>query len=161
MKIRFAMLAAACLLSGCTIMRVLKSILAVLVAVFTALVTPAQGMTFIVDKVGLSSSTDFDWYVYGSGEIVDGDADELFKLLQTAYASAGQSQNMYVYLDSPGGSLPEGMKIGQLISRLKADTDVGRRTKAKDGKIIPASGECSSACVWAYLGGRYRFLRAD
>src|SRR5262245_29953063 len=145
-------------------MRVLNSTLALLVAVFTALVTPAHGMTFIVDKAGPSSKCDLvvcvDWYVYGSGKIVDDDAVQLLAMLLNASTLKGQTQNtqlsletirkeiegrVYVYLDSPGGSLHEGMQIGQLLSRLKAYTDVGRRTKAADGKIIPASGECASA----------------
>jgi hypothetical protein len=147
---------------------------------FAALVTPAQGMTFIIDKPDLKSadpSVVHEWYVYGSGEIVADDAARLLAtMLLNASSSNGQSQNthlaletirkeiegrVYVYLDSPGGSLHEGMQIGRLLSRLKAHTNVGRRTQAKDGKITPAPGKCSSACVWAYLGGRYRFLLED
>jgi hypothetical protein len=122
-------------------MRTLNSILAMLAAVFAALMTPAQGMTFKVDKFVQLKPADPGWYVYGSGEIIDGNAKRLLKSLEAANASVGETIN--VYLDSPGGSVAEGLMLGYVISEIRADT------------LKPAPGTCASACVLAYLGGRF------
>jgi hypothetical protein len=65
-------------------------------------------------------------------------------------AGVSFDRRITVYLHSPGGSVVEALKLGRLISKLKANTSVGRSSAT--------SAECLSACVWAYLGGTYRFL---
>jgi hypothetical protein len=57
-----------------------------------------------------------------------------------------------VTLDSPGGNLMEGIRIGRFLADLP--NRVVTRVFTKDGQ--PA--DCASACVFAYMGGDYRFL---
>jgi hypothetical protein len=115
---------------------------------------PAYSMNFNVEKVDLRPIRSIQYFVYGSGEILPGDADRLSAALRSA--GVDQNQDIQIYLDSPGGSVAEGLKLGRLISGLGANTSVGRQTADK-----PKPGECSSACVLAYLGGQYRYLSSD
>ena len=62
-----------------------------------------------------------------------------------------------VYLNSPGGSLLAGIDLGKVIRRHGFDTNVGRKPIG-NGSVI--EGGCYSACVFAYLGGGYRYLNS-
>lgn len=63
-----------------------------------------------------------------------------------------------VLLNSPGGSLLEGISLGRLIRERGWSTEVGRlavdQTDPTGKKLVP--GECFSACALAFLGGSYR-----
>jgi hypothetical protein len=87
--------------------------------------------------------------IYLYGPIEEGDARSLEERL--AGLRFGNGASAHVRLDSPGGSLVEGMAIGRVISALPTTvtTDVGRQ----GGR----AADC--ACVLAFLGGRYRYLR--
>jgi hypothetical protein len=115
----------------------------------------AQAMTFSVEMIDMRP-VDLAYYVFASGPIVDGDTERLLDALQSAKIAPGH--RMEIYLNSPGGSLPEGIKLGRMISGLGANTYVGRQTP---DPLKPLPGECSSACVVAYLGGAYRHLDAE
>jgi hypothetical protein len=116
------------------------------VAVLALAATPAQAMSFNVETIDIKAINRLTYHVYASGEIVAGDTERL----QKALAQVEQNREITVYLDSPGGLVVEGLKLGKLISEIKANTSVSRKN------ALPA--ECSSACVLTYLGGRYRFL---
>jgi hypothetical protein len=127
-------------------------IIVLITLIFLSLLAPAQSMTFVVEKGNFGPFGVF-WFVYGSGEIIEGDSDRLVRSLQNANRSP--SERVFINLDSPGGSLVEGLKLGRTIDALKADTNVGHRS-SNQKRLDP--GECLSACVIAYLGGNYREL---
>jgi hypothetical protein len=90
------------------------------------------------------------WTIYLDGQFDRGATERLAALLaQQGIAHAS------VYLNSPGGSLIEGMAIGRVLREHRFATHVGKRT-ADPRK--PASGVCYSACPFAYAGGVGRFL---
>lgn len=63
-----------------------------------------------------------------------------------------------VYLNSPGGNLLGGIELGRVIRKYGLSTDIGKHaTKATRSEIEP--GTCYSACAYAYLGGRFRYLQ--
>jgi hypothetical protein len=69
---------------------------------------------------------------------------------------AGQKiKTASVYLNSPGGSLIQGMTIGRLLRERGFETNVGKR--AADPRQ-PAAGVCYSACPFAFAGGVRRAL---
>lgn len=78
-----------------------------------------------------------------SGLIVDGDALALQRLLRQV-TTAGKAAT--VFLDSEGGDVDEAMAIGQAIRAVSATT---------------IHGTCASACVYAFLGGRERFVSPE
>lgn len=83
-----------------------------------------------------------------SGEIVHGDATALkAELLQ--YEGRPLTEISFEF-DSPGGSLMEGIRIGQLIA---AQPEKTTSRIAGGGSPI-----CASACVYAYIGADFRFI---
>ncbi len=87
-----------------------------------------------------------------SGPIEAGDADRLAR--EVGRIRFGNGSRARVLLDSPGGSLVEGMAIGRVLAAMPTTvmTDVGGRGDR--------AADCASACVLAFLGGHYRYLRA-
>ena len=75
--------------------------------------------------------------IYATGEISSGDSIRLETYLRTLPVK----QHIAVYLDSPGGSLTEGMDLGLFFRKMKIKT------------VIEGGEICASACALAFLGG--------
>ena len=88
------------------------------------------------------------WDVFLEGDIEIGAADRVEQEL----AQIGNDK-ADIYLDSPGGSLMDGLRMGRLFRRLGANTLLGKRD-ARNSAIEP--GVCLSACSIAFLGGVHR-----
>ena len=74
--------------------------------------------------------------------------------LEYATSDHNISGGAMVFLNSPGGQLTAGIDIGRFIRAHGWSTYVGTRGE-EYGKA--QSGRCYSACVFAYIGGYYRF----
>ena len=72
------------------------------------------------------------------GKIDDGDTFEL----QVYISKLPKKPTIVVYLNSPGGNLREGMRLGRFFFENKIETAVETKTN------------CASACALAFLGGR-------
>jgi len=131
--------------------RTMNRLIVMLAAAMMMSPSLSQAMSFKVDVIDLKSG--IHYYVYGSGEIVEGDAARFLSALQSAHISP--KDDLLMFLDSPGGSLAEGLELGRSISQFNVKTYVGRQSSDRF-KTLP--GQCSSACVFAYLGGDYRYL---
>ncbi len=83
--------------------------------------------------------------VFVDGEIATGDAARLSQFLRDRKISVAM-----LVLNSPGGNLVEGLRIGQLVRNLGFDTMVGAREEQ------PAL--CASACAYAFAGGVNRYF---
>lgn len=77
--------------------------------------------------------------LHARGPIAEGDAAELEAMARALKAAE-------LWLDSPGGSAAEGMRIGRTVRSLGLTTRV-------DEQAV-----CASACVDAFLGGVRRFV---
>lgn len=96
---------------------------------------------------------DMDNYVVQlSGDISIGDANQLETRLKKLVAP---DRYFSFYLDSPGGNLLEGMKIGRLIRKYGLSTNIGRHQRDDKGAL---PGACLSACTLSYLGGQFRYI---
>lgn len=94
-------------------------------------------------------ATGRSWTIFLDGQIDEGAAERVLdELARNEIASAR------VYLNSPGGLLLEGMKLGRLIRQRGFSTYVGRQ---RENGIDAIAGSCNSACVFAFIGGVYRF----
>lgn len=83
-----------------------------------------------------------------SGEIVPGDAAAL-KAEFLRYQGEPLTDISFEF-DSPGGSLMEGIRIGQVIAA---------RPEKTTSRIAGGSSPiCASACVYAYIGAEFRFI---
>ena len=90
------------------------------------------------------------WNIFADGVIDEGASERLKKFLADNNIPGDSS----LYLNSNGGSLGEGMRLGKVIREHGLFTYVGR-SDSSFSKIYP--GECYSACSLTYLGGIFRF----
>ena len=88
--------------------------------------------------------------VFVSGEIHGGDTARLRRELDRHAARA--PRDIAFHFDSPGGTLLEGIRMGEMIAARPEVT----QAHVAAGNGAPAS--CASACVYAYLGARFRYL---
>lgn len=89
------------------------------------------------------------------GKIESGFADRFRAFLQRE-----EPEGYQVVLNSPGGVLIEGLKLGYILREKGYHTRVGRivYTRNSAGYEMPEEleGDCSSACSLAFLGGKVR-----
>ena len=62
-----------------------------------------------------------------------------------------------VRFDSTGGDLYAAMKIGRILRDHGLYADIGRTGRRQSGEAVRDEGECSGACLFAYLGGKVRY----
>jgi len=89
-------------------------------------------------------------YLKLTGEIIAGDAEDLEKAL-SKYNHL-DFRELVIYLDSPGGSLAESLKISEV---LLARPEIVR---THIGGIDQSSAICASACVFVFAAGNLRYL---
>lgn len=85
-----------------------------------------------------------------TGEILPGDAAKLENAL-AAHASDPFREILFL-MDSPGGSVFDGLEMGRVIAARPEVTSVQVGTKERPDAI------CASACVYTFLGAGYRNL---
>jgi len=94
----------------------------------------------------------------------DGNITERTPVLFSAFIqknSISIGKDITVVMNSSGGSLLGGLELGRIIKRNGLDTHIGRiEIPNKGGKSL-ISGQCASACAYAFLGGRRRSKEAD
>lgn len=116
--------------------------------------SPAHAEPLVIQvepaDMGQRTGPNVRWTVFLAGDIDAGSAVRLGQEL----ALIGDDR-ADVYLDSPGGSLADGMRIGRLLRQLRANTLIGKRGSRGAG-IEP--GACLSACSIAFLGGVQRYV---
>ncbi len=61
-----------------------------------------------------------------------------------------------VYFNSQGGDLLAGIKIGKIIREYQFNTSIGKINKTSTLGV--KDGECYSSCVFAFSGGKYRYM---
>lgn len=98
-------------------------------------------------------------FVYASGEI-GADTDAQF----AAFLEAEPIEGNQIVLNSQGGNLGAGVRLGRLIRAADLTAIVGEPKRRADGGGIypyefPTAGTCASACAYAFLGGTTRVLR--
>lgn len=94
-------------------------------------------------------------WIAAEGEIADTTPDDLISFMK----SNGYSENpggWSVRLNSPGGSLAAGIRLGEVIRSLKLDTEVGGTEPDAYGHWKRVPGWCASASAFAFLGGNTR-----
>lgn len=77
------------------------------------------------------------------GEIVRGDAERLKTVLERDFPLAHDETGPSLCLDSPGGSLDEGVAIAQLLGAHFTST------------VLEPEASCLSACAVAFMGGTF------
>lgn len=112
-----------------------------------------EEMTFELVK-GKPGCDRCEWISAG-GEIMEDTPDRFVQFLSRT-GLLGADRPLVVYLDSPGGNLVSGIKLGGLIRREGLHTSIGRTTKDRGGVASIKPAKCASACSFAFLGGTVR-----
>lgn len=89
-------------------------------------------------------------HMHIEGPIETGDAATITAL--TRNLPRGRNEMLAVSLNSPGGSVQEGLDIARTLQSL--DMQVVTDVMTRDGN----AGSCASACAYIFVGGTYRFL---
>lgn len=99
-----------------------------------------------------------NWIVYLDGPIEADSGEQLEKYIRNNKVPA----NSLFVLNSMGGNAVGGMEMGRVIRKYGFETSVGREARNRDPDMRSAQpGECYSACVFAYMGGKFRYLSKD
>lgn len=88
--------------------------------------------------------------VFASGVIDEGAVARFI-----AFLRENDIEDAIVLFDSPGGSLSEGIRMGEVIRGLQFNTGIG--SYGAEGQR-QYKGVCASACAYAFVGGNYRFF---
>ncbi len=130
----------------------------------------SEAMSFTAwrDTSGVAWGEGVRNYIFAIGEITD----DTPKALSSAISRFGAGPGTILVLNSPGGSLPAGLEMGQIIRSHGLWTEVGTRVPlalgltpnvspayfpyVRSGKSPPFPGYCYSSCTLAFLGGVVR-----
>jgi hypothetical protein len=124
-----------------------------------ALAAPALAAPMTFRLAGDGSTSGEQWIV-ADGSITADTADDLRSFLAANRIAPGR--RIEVYLDSAGGNLMGGIKLGEAIRELGLGTRVARSIPVAQGGSQAggperqAPGECYSACAFAFIGGKWR-----
>lgn len=97
-------------------------------------------------------------YIRASGDI-EGFTAAQFRQFVSLYDLAGQP--LTVMLNSPGGDVVAGLRLGREIREQGFNTQVGRAQRLPQGGYRLRMGDCASACTFAFLGGLSRYAEDD
>ena len=81
-----------------------------------------------------------------NGELVDGDASRLRDLIRGSNSSGRPVSG--IRLNSPGGSMREGVRLAGVIQNAKIAT------------VVASGATCSAACFIAFIAGNQKFVSA-
>lgn len=110
----------------------------------------AAAATIESEYVAGRSNTPSVLNIYIRGEFVGGDTARLRRELARHADKA--VRDMAFHFDSPGGALIEGIEMGEFIAGLPSTTQSHVEARSSGAAI------CASACVYAYLGAKFRYL---
>jgi hypothetical protein len=90
------------------------------------------------------------WIIYLTGPIDEALSRRLMQQLTEKRIKHG-----ILVFDSPGGDLLSAIEIGETARQFHLSTDVGKLNPDGSGQTVP--GGCYSACLYAYVGGAFRY----
>ena len=132
-----------------------------LVVTVTSYVTAARSMEFTQHFDGAMRMDGNSTWISADGEITADTPAAFEAFLENALIFKRQA----IVINSPGGSVVAGLKLGAIIRKRDFLTTVARTLKTgrsvMDGHISIsklAPGECASSCVFAFAGGIERYV---
>jgi hypothetical protein len=117
----------------------------------------AAPMAFRLASDGTSAG---EPWIVADGSITADTADDLRRFLAANRIAPGR--RIEVFLNSAGGNLMGGVKLGETIREFGLGTRVARSlpvaqgSNQAGGSERQAVGECYSACAFAFMGGKWR-----
>lgn len=111
----------------------------------------AEKMTFQVKSIG-GNTEGADW-IAAEGEISDDSAEDLHSYLNKEFSFDKRPVRWDIRLNSPGGSLIGGIKLGEWLRSHSFGSEVGSSVLGGYGWWERAPGICASACAFGFIGG--------
>lgn len=108
-------------------------------------------MAFKVSNIDLRPAMNITQIIYADGDLAPGTTKRFTAVLNNIHPSS----RVLVILNSDGGSLVEGLALSKAIHEHGFSTSVGAMGSSA-ASLLP--GECFSACIFAYLGGKFRYM---
>lgn len=96
-------------------------------------------------------------WIAAEGEISADSATDLENYLNTKLNFANEKIEYEVHLNSPGGNLIGGIKLGEFFRKHRFTTYVAKTVSDELGWFTMADGVCASACAIAFIGGVERY----
>lgn len=103
------------------------------------------------DKLTLQITKVPQVYLYGT---IDADAPQRISALMKSWKIPNGSD---IYLNASGGDLRAGMALGRLFRAGAMATHLGTPRQPKNAPVKAKTAICTDACVYAFLGGVYRW----
>lgn len=105
----------------------------------------------IRDRMTLAMTGHPQVYLYGE---IDADAPQRFQaMMQSGRITAGSD----IYLNSANGNPDAGVALGRMFRSARMATHLGTPRLPKHASVAAKTAVCVDACVYAYLGGLYRW----
>jgi hypothetical protein len=111
----------------------------------------AEKMTFHSRSIG-GNTAGSEW-IAAEGEISDDTAEDLYSYLNKEYSFDKRPVAWDIRLNSPGGSLIGGIRLGEWIRNHRFESEVGTSVPGGPGWWKRGPGICASACAFAFIGG--------
>lgn len=115
----------------------------------------AEKMTFHVRSIG-GNTVGSEW-IAAEGEISDDTVEDLSSYLKKEYSFDKNPVAWDIRLNSPGGSLIGGVKLGEWIRNHGFGSEVGTSIPGGPSWWQRSPGTCASACAFAFIGGVARY----
>ena len=133
----------------------------VLLCILPVLSNPAnaEAMSFRRVSVVRSSicSGACDPPIAAEGEITDATPNEFLAFLREN--PSARHAPVLVFIDSLGGKIVAGIELGKIFRKIGVTAAVGRLAHSEGGDVAaPVSGDCFSACVYAFIGAKRRLV---
>lgn len=132
----------------------MRLVLVLVLALLDCGAASAKPMEF--ESVGTGGNCHSCEWVRGEGEITAETPVVFEAFVADMKKRYGSHTGGELRLDSPGGSLAAGMKLGELIRKHGYSTGVAKSPPDGTGRHESAPGICQSACAFAFLGGVHR-----
>ena len=119
--------------------------LIIFIVLFSTILLAGNTMQFTVEEDYMNHRAK----IYASGDIERGTALKFVNFVKEHNIGSAM-----VYFNSYGGSLHEGILLGEIIREMGYFTTIG----TKNNRL---SGVCASACAYAFAGGTSRYIHYD
>lgn len=118
--------------------------------ILLALISPTAAFAMTFDLFSTGGNCNGCEWIGAEGTIDDTSLPNFLLALKKV---DGGYPGLRIVLNSPGGSLANGIKLGEFIRSKRFHTEVGRTVSDNSGWKETAPGKCASACAFAFLGG--------
>ncbi len=127
-----------------------------IIAFFWIATANAESMSFKLQSLDICKNCRV---ILAEGEITESTPLALEHFLEASKIPYQADKSTTVFLNSPGGSVIAGLRLGEIFRRNGFDTHIGLAKSKISQSITKTQGAiCASSCAYAFLGGNKRSI---